>query len=591
MARKQSSGGRWWPWVGGAFVGAALTAIWFLSRPPAADEWPAVRFDDITERSGVDFTHHNAASKWKYLPETMGSGVAILDYDGDGHNDLLFINGRPWPGAPGPVPTMKLYRNKGGGVFSETTKEARLDVPLQGMGVAVGDFDNDGRPDLFITAVGGNRLFRNVDGKRFEDVTALAGVAGPGGWPSLPEGFSAHARPLNWSASAAWLDYDGDGRLDLFVTNYVVWSPKLDIDAGSRLATGERAYGPPRAFDGTQCFLYRNIDGRRFEDVSKLVAVTQRGAAVGKSLGVAVGDFAGDGRPCIAVANDTERNFLFRNLAGRSFEEVGMTAGVAYADRHARGAMGIDWQPAYRPGRDALLLGNFADEANTLLSAKPASLRFADLAVSEGIAAASRPLLKFGLMWLDFDLDGRADFVTCNGHLEPDIARADPTQRHAQPVQLFYQRDNGFALAPESAVGPALLRPLVGRGCAYGDLDGDGIPDLVLTANGGPARVLRCVNKTGNNFVRLRLRGTRCNAMALGARVIVEAGGREQRREVQTTRGYLSCSEAVLTFGIGPATKADKVTIHWPGSVGPPQVLHDVPAGRTVDIAQASGGA
>lgn len=588
MRKLQAQGRLWLIGVAALFTAAFLVALALSLLKNTTPSWPALRFEDVTESYGLSFTHFNAASKWKLLPETMGSGVAIFDFDGDGLNDVLFLNGRPWPGFPGPEPTMKLFRNQGGGSFEDVTQKAGLDFPFQGMGVAVGDFDNDGLPDLFLTGVGENRLLRNVPGKRFEDVTSRAGVGGPGGWPGASSDFTSHSKPLNWSASAAWLDYDGDGRLDLVVTNYVVWSPKIDIAAGSRLSTGERAYGPPRAFDGTQCFLYRNVDGRRFEDVSRLLAVTHRGQAIAKSLGVSAGDFAGDGWPGIAVANDTERNFLFRNLQGKAFEEVGITAGVAYADRHARGAMGIDWQPLYREGRDALLIGNFADEADTLLVARPGSLRFTDLAASEGISAASRPVLTFGLMWCDFDLDGRPDFLACNGHLEPDISRADPSQRHAQPVQLFLNRGESFALAPEAAVGPALLRPMVGRGCAYGDLDGDGVPDVALTANGGPARVLRCVNRTGNNFLRLRLRGDgkRSNAMALGSRVVVEAGGRTMRQEVQTSRGYLSCSEPVLTFGLGRAAVADTVTIHWPGVAGGTSVLNSLKAGTTHEVRQ-----
>ncbi|MBY0228637.1 MAG: CRTAC1 family protein, partial [Gemmataceae bacterium] len=520
-----------WPWIGGAIIGASLATYWLLTRPPGPEKWPDVRFEDITARAGIVFTHENGATARKLLPESMGSGVAVFDFDGDGRQDLLFVNSRVWPGERGKRATLALYRNQGGGEFKEVTGETGLDLELFGMGVAVGDYDNDGWPDVFITAVGGNRLFRNDGGKRFIDATARARVGGPGAW----------------SASAAWLDYDGDGRLDLFVCNYLSWSPELDDKSGARLRTGERAYAPPRAFAGAQCFLYRNRGDGAFDDVSALVAVKE---PLGKSLGVAVGDFDGDGWPDLAVANDTERNFLFRNVGGTRFEEIGRPAGVAFSDRRPRGAMGIDWVPSLRDGKGAIAIGNFADEPNTLLVRRGDS--FVDLAVPEGIAAPSRPLLKFGLFFLDYDLDGRLDLLTCNGHLEPDIAKADSSQAHLQPVQLFRQRHKGFALATEKDIGPDLLKPLAGRGCAFGDLDGDGVPDVVLTANGGPARVLRCVNRTGNRWLRLRLAGDgrRSNTSAIGARVELEAGGRVQKREVQGARGYLSSSELVLTFGL-----------------------------------------
>jgi hypothetical protein len=419
-------------------------------------------------------------------------------------------------------------------------------------------------------------------------VTLAAGVAGPGGWPIVPvRNFFQWKQPLCWSTSAAFLDYDGDGLLDLFVCNYVTWSPGHDAEQGHRLANRERAYGPPRAFAPTQCFLYRNRGNGTFKDVSKEagIEVLKQGAAVGKSLGVIVCDVDEDGWPDILVANDTQRNFFFHNSTNpstgqRQFREIGEVTGVAYADRAARGAMGIDWGPGYVEGKNALLIGNFADEPNTfLVQHRRGDLELIDLAASEGVAGPSRSLLKFGLFFFDYDLDGRLDFLTCNGHLEPAIAQVMPDQRYAQPAQLYHHRSRlkpRFAVVPGSAVGDDLSRPLVGRGCAYLDIDGDGALDVVLTANGGPARLLRNDNRTGHHWLRLRLEGDgkRSNRSAIGARVIVQAGGREQRREVASARGYLSQSEMVLTFGLGAATQVDRVTIHWPGqNAGPPTVL------------------
>jgi hypothetical protein len=596
------------PWLGLALVAGLLAAIFFTQRRYSDEpDWPRVRFIDVTERSGIRFVHHSGATSRKLLPETMGSGVAVIDFDGDGKPDLLFVNSCPWPGqSKGETPTLALYRNLGDGRFEDVTKQAGLDVSLFGMGVTIGDYDNDGWSDVFVTTVGGNRLFRNeaapagsgVAGRRFRDVTALARVGGPGGWPRAGMAdFFRWKEPLCWSTSAAFLDYDGDGLLDLFVCNYVTWSPARDAEQGFRLATGERAYGPPRAFGGTQCFLYRNRGDGRFEDVSRLVEVSNRGEAVGKSLGVVVCDIDGDGWPDIVVANDTERNFFFHNVPDsggkRKFQEMGEWAGIAYADRSARGAMGVDWGPGYRQGQNSLLFGNFADEPDTfLVQQHVGDLRLIDLAPSEGIAGPSRPLLKFGLFFFDFDLDGRLDFLTCNGHLEPDIARAMPEQSYAQPAQLFWHRATArprFALIPGLAAGNDLFAPVVGRGCAYLDIDGDGSLDVVLTANGGPARLLHNDNRTGHHWIRLKLEGDgkRSNRSAIGARVVLEADGREQRREVASARGYLSQSETVLTFGLGTVNKVDRVTISWPGKdAGAPTVLTELEVDREHQIVQ-----
>ena len=604
MPAKRRPRTRLWPYLLGVVAGGLAVGVVLTNRPVVdKDDGPAVRFVDITKASGIRFVHYSGATPTKLLPETMGSGVAVIDYDNDGKPDLLFINSRPWPGLEGkePLPTLALYRNLGEGKFADVTREAGLAISLFGMGVAVGDFDNDGWQDVFITGVGGNRLFRN-EGGVFRDVTATAGVGGPGGWPATSPDFASFDRPLTWSTSAAWLDYDGDGLLDLFVCNYLTWSPRRDSEQNFRLRTGERAYGPPRAFAGTQCILYRNLGGGRFADVSRQagVEVFDTGAPVAKSLGVSVCDIDEDGWPDIVVANDTTRNFLFHNTADqtgrRVFREIGEMAGVAYADRSARGAMGVDWGPAATRGRNALLVGNFADEPDTfLVQQRAGDLRLTDLAPSEGVAGPSRTPLKFGLFFFDLDNDGRLDFLTCNGHLEPDIHKSDPTQSYAQSVQLFWNRgprSPRFGLVAPRTAGPDLFAPLVGRGCAYLDLDGDGTLDVVLTANGGPARLLRCENRTGNHWLRLRLEGDgkRSNRSAIGARVVLLADGREQRREVGGARGYLSQSELTLTFGLGKATRVDKLTIHWPGrDPGPPTVLEGLEADREMVVTQGKG--
>jgi hypothetical protein len=566
---------------------------------------PAVRFTDITEQAGIRFRHTNGSFGQKLLPETMGAGVAFLDYDNDGRQDLLFVNSCYWPGHAGnDAPTLALYRNRGDGTFEDVTDAAGLKVTLYGMGATAGDVDNDGWIDVFLT---GNRLFRNEGGRRFRDVTAAAGVGGPGGWPDAAGGdFLKRQEPLAFSSSAAFLDYDGDGRLDLFVCNYVTWSPAIDLSQTPSLTGTGRAFGPPRFFEGAQCLLYRNRGDGRFEDVSEKagVHVTElegvgdraRARAVGKALGVVAGDVDDDGRPDLVVANDTVRNFLFHNQGDGTFKEVGRECGVAYAEGQARGAMGIDWGE-YRPGRSALLIGNFANEPNTFLRLdQPKRLLFSDAALAEGIAGPSRPLLKFGAFFFDYDLDGRLDLLTCNGHLEPEISQLQPGQTYAQPVQLFYNGGGKHSYDPVRAeqAGPDLFRPLVGRGCAYADVDGDGDLDVALTANGGPARLLRNDGGTGHHWLRLVLEGDgrRSNASAVGARVTLEAGGVVQRRQVLGGRSYLSHCELPLTFGLGTATKVDRVTIQWPGTNVPTQVVTDLEGvDRVVRVRQEGGAA
>ncbi len=567
---------------------------------------PSVRFTDITEAAGIRFRHTHGAFGKKLLPEIMGPGVAFLDYDHDGHQDLLFINSCYWPGYEDnqqPAPTLALYRNRGDGTFADVTTASGLAVVLYGMGVTVGDFDNDGWPDLFITGVGGNRLFHNeradTGGRRFVDVTREAGVAGPGGWPEVPSGdFLQQEPPLVFPSSAAFVDYDGDSRLDLFVCNYVKWSPVIDLKHGFQVA-GSRSYGPPRLFEGTHCFLYRNVGSGRFRDVSAEAGIQvadAEGRPVGKALGVVACDVDDDGWPEVIVANDGVRTFFFHNQSdgkgGRRFAELGEDKGVALVEGAARAGMGIDWGE-YRPGRCAIVIGNFANEPNTFLSLdNRQQLWFADVAQNEGIAGPSRTVLKFGLFFFDYDLDGRQDLLTCNGHLAPELSQLPPEQPYRQPVQLYWNTGSkpGYVLVPAEQAGPDLFRPLVGRGCAYADIDGDGDLDVVLTECAGPARLLRNDGGTGHNWIRLVLEGDGedSNRSAIGAQVKVEAGKLVQRREVISGRSYLSQCELPLTFGLGQANKVDRVTIQWPGRNAGKQVVTDLAVNRCHRIRQTS---
>ena len=603
--------------AGGVAAGGYLAVKW-LRKPPdeqipldagpaherKSRDVPAVTFTDVTAASGVTFRHTNGYSGHKLLPETMGGGVAILDYDGDGKPDILFVNGRAWPGHADPAPapaTLTLYRNLGGMKFEDVTAQVGLNVPLYGMGVAVGDIDNDGRPDIFISSIGKHRLFRNIDGKKFEDVTDTAGVGGPTDLPNVKrDEFDTWKPPIPFGSSCTFLDYDGDGKLDLFVCHYVTWSPAIDRAVASSIEGGKRTFVQPRDFEGAQCTLYRNVDGKRFEDVSAKAGgvVTQKEATgpdarvrnVGKSLGVVLCDADGDGWPDLLVANDTVRNFFFHNVAGpdgtRRFEEKGYPIGAAYADEgKARGGMGIDWGE-FAPGRCAAVVANFATEPLTLLEKDTKRLAFSDSALSVGLAGPSRGSLKFGTLFFDYDNDGRLDLFVCNGHIEPEIAAIQASQTYAQPAQLYWNTGDPqcyFEPVPPARGGADLFKPLVGRGCAFADLDGDGDLDLVLVANGGPARILRNDAPNTNHSIRLDLRGdgVTSNRSAIGALVTVEAGGQTYTRQVTGGRGYLSQSELVVTVGIGTATKADKVTVRWPGKAAGVGTWTNLAAGTT----------
>lgn len=565
-----------------------------LPATPARGEvaLPGVPFTDVTAKAGITFTHFHGATGKKLLPETMGPGVAVLDYDGDGWQDVLFVNGCPWPGQPMPeqAPCLTLYRNRGDGTFNDATDAAGLRITLYGMGACVGDIDNDGFPDLFVTAVGGNRLFRNVprEGRRaFEEITQAAGIVEEHTWPGelTSEAFLARRDPIGFGSSATFVDYDGDGKLDLFVCHYVTWAPGIDLAIEATLTGIGRAYLQPQQFEGSQCRLYRNLGEGRFEDVSEqagVLVVDREGIGakarprnVGKSLGVILCDPDNDGWPDLIVANDTVRNFFFHNVpddqGGRKFVEDGLLANVAYAEGRARGAMGIDWGE-YLPGQQAVVITNFANEPNTFLIVRdPKRPLLADAAQAFGLAGPSRFPLKFGAFFFDYDLDGRLDLLTCNGHLEPEIAKNQVGQEFAQPVQLFWntgQKNRLFEQVPESASGPDLLKPLVGRGSAYLDYDGDGDLDVILCENGGPARLLRNDHALGHHWIRLELvgNGTTANRSAIGAQITLKRGDTVARRDVAGARGYLSQSELPVTIGLGADATVDTVTVRWPGS-------------------------
>ncbi len=544
---------------------------------------PDVKFVDVTEASGLRFVHSNGAAGEKLLPETMGSGVAVIDYDGDGNPDLFFVNSAPWPGnedASKPRPTQALYRNNGKGNLRDVTAEAGLDKTFFGMGAAVGDFDNDGDSDLYVTALGGGHLFRN-DGGRFVDVTAVAKASGGDGWQT----------------SAAWFDMENDGDLDLFLCQYVEWSAAIDRSQTYYLTGKDLGYDAPTSFKGSTCVLLRN-DGGKFADVSEEAGIRVRTSTetedpIAKSLGVAPCDVDGDGLVDLAVANDTVQNFFFHNLGGGKFEEIGITQGLAFDQGGStRGAMGIAWGDIRNDGSLALAVANFANEMMALyVTDDPKSMQFSDQASIHGLGAPTQPPLKFGLFFFDYDLDGRLDLLSANGHLESDIARVQASETYPQSAQLYWNSGQaGRALfepiGPEVA-GPDLFRPIVGRGSAYVDIDGDGDLDVVLTANGGPARLFRNEGGSRNKGVRLILKGKASNRDAIGARLTLKVGDRESRRQLFPAMGYLSSVELPVTFGLGTRARADSLTIIWPS--GQVTEAKDLEAGETYLVDEAGG--
>jgi len=523
-----------------------------VQQPPTAP--PAVTFTDVTEAAGIDFVHTTGAYGERLMPEAMGSGLAFIDYDNDGDQDLFLVDSTYWPGHEGDAkPHQRLYRNDGDWHFTDVSEEAGLALNFFGMGVAVGDFDNDGWDDLFVTAVGTNRLFHN-EGGRFVEVTQSAGV---GGWDQ------------EWSTAAAFFDMDNDGDLDLYVGNYVRWSREIDLEIDFKLTGVGRAYGAPNHFNGAHAYLYRNEGDGTFADVSAAsgIQIAEDGRPEAKTLGVVPVDYDGDGWLDLFVANDTVRNFLLRNLGNGTFEEIGAFEGLAFdRDGKATGAMGIDVARFRNDADLGVVIGNFANEPSSLYVTADGRTPFADEAVIEGLGAPSRLALTFGTIFFDYDLDGRLDLMQANGQLEPEINKVQPSQQYAQPAQLFWNCGEGCdtRLVLVKDLG-ALAKPIVGRAAGYADLDSDGDLDIAISHNGGMPLVIRNDQQTGHHWLRLKLRGTKSNRNAIGALVELTSGGITQVRDVNPSRSYLTQVDQAVTFGLGGNTTVERLMVRWPG--------------------------
>jgi hypothetical protein len=561
------------------FVAACVLAMWALGSCSLANarqapsgnaaSAPSITFREITQKAGLHFVHNNAAFGKKYLPETMGPGVAFIDYDNDGWQDIFLVNGTDWPGHPSKHSTPKLFHNNHDGTFTDVTHKAGLDVEIFGMGVAVGDFDNDGYDDLFVTAMGQSRLFRNNGNGTFTDVTQKAGLMGPN----------------EFSTSAAWVDYDRDGKLDLVVANYVQWSMQGDLYC--TLDGKSKSYCTPESYKGTSVRMWHNLGNGEFEDATEKAGLSE---PTSKTLGIAILDYDNDGWPDLLFSNDTQPNKLYHNNGNGTFTEKAVVAGVAFSeDGVARAGMGVDAADYDRSGATSILITNFSNQMLSLYHNEGKGL-FVDEAPRSEVGRASLLTLGFGCFFFDYDNDGWPDILIANGHIDSDIQRVQPNVKYAMPPHLFRNVGKGNFQEVTKSLGAAFNSPRVGRGAAYGDINNDGRLDLLLSTNGGPAYLFLneiSAGATMNKSLRLKLVGTKSNRDGIGTFVKLSSGGEVQSQMLRSGSSYLSSSELMLTFGLAQKENADSIEIRWPS--GQIDKLSAVAAGQTITVTEGKG--
>jgi enediyne biosynthesis protein E4 len=549
--------------------GSASAALISLTLPRllhATSTAPTFHLFDVTRSSGIQFQHNSGAYGGKLLPETLGSGCAFLDYDSDGWQDILLINGMDWPGHKRQRSTLRLYKNNRNGTFTDVTKTAGLDIEMYGMGIAVGDYNNDGFPDILVTCVGQNKLFRNTGKGTFRDVTRASGL-------SDRQAFST---------SALWFDYDRDGLLDLFVCNYVRWSPEHDVFCS--LDGKHKSFCTPEAYRGDTCWLFHNRGDGTFEDVTATSGIFDSSS---KSLGVAMLDFDQDGWPDLLVANDTQPNKLYKNLRNGKFKDVAVEAGLAFStEGKARAGMGVDAADFENSGKPGIAITNFDNEMIGLYRAVGTGT-YDDISVAAGVGLASKNTLGFGCSFLDVDLDGALDLTVANGHIEETVRNIHGNVGYAQPPQLFLNLGAGKFQDIAASVGGGFAEPKVGRGLAYGDFDRDGDLDILLTTNNGPAYLYRNDQLAGYRSIRFRLTGTKSNRDAIGAIVRIFHNGQSQSRMVKGGSSYLSQSELPVTFGLGRYDRIERVQIEWPS--GAEEQFKDLAAGKSYQCTENKG--
>ncbi|MGH9735084.1 MAG: CRTAC1 family protein [Candidatus Acidiferrales bacterium] len=503
----------------------------------------AIHFQDITRSAGIHFVHNNGAFGKKWLPETMGPGVAFIDYNNDGWEDILFVNGTDWPGhhVHGAT-TLALYRNNHNGTFTDVTKQAGLAVSMYGMGVATGDYDNDGHDDIFVSGYGQSHLFHNNGNGTFTDVTKGAGLSGVN----------------EFSTGAAWVDYDRDGYLDLLVANYVNWSPQNDLFC--TMDGKMKSYCTPESYHGTSVRLWHNNGNGTFTDATKKAGLYD---TTSKSLGIAVFDANRDGWPDIAISNDTQPNKLYINNGNGTFTEKGVPAGIGFSeDGIARAGMGIDAADFDRSGYPSLVITNFSNQMMALYHNEKNGL-FVDEAPQTAVGRDSLMTLGFGCFFFDYDLDGWLDMYVANGHIDPQVEHVSQNVHYAEPPHLFHNIDGKRFEDVAAQMGQSFDARRVARGAAYGDIDNDGTPDIAITTNNGPAAVFLDRGVT-NHGLRIKLVGTKSNRDGIGTRVILAAANGTQDQTLWSGGSYLSSSELVLTFGLGSSKKADSIELSWP---------------------------
>ena len=544
-------------------MGFLLRRLSFLLLLATFSSAQSIQFRDVTAQAGILFVHNNGAFGKKYLPETMGPGCAFIDYDNDGWPDIVLINGMDWPGhAKSGATTLKLYHNNHDGTFSDVTGKAGLAIPMYGLGVVVGDYDNDGYDDLFVTALGQSHLFRNNGNGTFSDVTKAAGLWGPN----------------EFSTSAAWVDYDRDGKLDLVVANYVQWSEKTDLYC--TLDGAHKSYCTPESYKGSSARIWHNLGKGKFEDATQKAGVYD---PTSKGLGVAILD--ANGWPDVLIANDTQPNKLYVNKRDGTFEEKGIPAGIAFSeDGVARAGMGVDAADYDRSGRASVIITNFANQMLSLYHNEGNGL-FVDEAPRSEVGRATLITLGFGCFFFDYDNDGWPDIFVADGHIEPDIERVQNRVKYSEPPHLFRNLGGKFQEVTAS-LGRSFSSPRVARGAAYADIDNDGALDVLLTTNGGPAYLFH--NEGGTNHsLRVKLIGTKSNRDGIGTVVRLTNGKDSQWQMLHSGSSYLSQSELLLTFGLDGAAKADSIEVRWPS--GAVDKLSNVTADQTITVREEKG--
>src|SRR5271166_1776585 len=546
----------------------ASVSPWLIALCFAAAAQAQIHFRDITAQAGIHFTHNNGAFGKKWLPETMGPGCAFIDYDNDGYPDILLVNGEDFPGHAHAGPTTpKLYHNNRNGTFTDVTRQAGLAVPMFGMGAAIGDFDNDGFDDIFTSALGQSHLFHNNGNGTFTEVTKDAGMWGPN----------------EFSTSAAWVDYDRDGKLDLVVANYVQWTEQTDLYC--TLDGAYKSYCTPESYKGTSVRLWHNLGGGKFEDATQKAGL---GDPTSKSLGIAILDYNGDGWPDILIANDTQPNKLYLNKKDGTFEERGVPSGIAFSeDGVARAGKGVDAADYDRSGHPSVIISNFANQMVSLYHNEGNGL-FVDEAPQSEVGRATLITLGFGCFFFDYDNDGWQDIFVADGHIEDAIEKVQKRVSYAEPPHLFRNLGGGKFSEVTAQMGAAFAAPRVARGAAYADIDNDGFLDVLVATNSGPAFLFH--NEGGSNHsLRLKLVGTKSNRDGIGAvaRVMSNNIKDTQSKMLRSGSSYLSQSELVLTFGLGAQAKADTVEIQWPS--GQVDKLSNVNAGQTVTVEEGKG--